>query len=185
MKLVPGASHTLTLALSTADGSYRSEESGLLSQLLLLILAVPATSPAAACLESMQGTVAVADVGGVGATPVVAGSAKGAADQRSTGPAAAPTPYAGSGSSSGVSAGFRVFVVGRQATVALARRAGEVRKLLSVEAAPYVPEPLRRVFAAPPGLFLAELSGGRSGKWRLGLTMPTFCQVQEVWCWAS
>lgn len=158
VQLPPGVTHTLTVALSSAEGAYRTSESGLLNQLLLLVLAVPAGSPAAAQLGSLRKAVAVADVvGTTGGAAADAGASQPAESGAAGAAARAGNPGVGgsSGGSSGSSSGgWRVFVVGRQATVALVRRAGEVRRMLDVEAKPFVSDSLRRVFDARPDPFL-------------------------------
>ncbi|GAB4815315.1 hypothetical protein N2152v2_002361 [Parachlorella kessleri] len=132
-----GACHTLTIALSTADGIHRAAETGLLKQLLLLVLAVPGSSPAAAYLDSLGSAVATAD-----AVPGSSLRAPGAAAPVAAAPGETP-------------GGYKVFAVGREVTVALVRRAGEVRSMLSVEAKPFVAESLRRIWTeASPQQFL-------------------------------
>lgn len=161
LRLPPGAAHTLTLALSTADGPHRAEESGLLQQLLLLILAVPADSRAAAWLGGVGRSIAVAEAveqGAVAATDLGSGAA-GGSDPHSPQQQQQQQQEAGRPAAFRTSPAYRVFVVGRQATVALVRRVGELQSLLSVEAKPFVAEALRRVFDAPPWAFLSQLPG--------------------------
>ena len=144
VRLTPGQQHTITLALSAADGRHRPQEQGLLQQLLLLLLAVATGSELGRQLLLTPG-VATLDV----PEPVPAAAAAAA-------PAAAALPLAGNsaeaaltaaGSGSGgggggrepVAAAYRVFVVARRATAALVRRPCDLSSLLNADVAPFIP----------------------------------------------
>ena len=164
VRLGPGQQHPITLALSAADGPFRSEELGLLQQLLLLVVAVQAGGRLAAQLAATPG-VAMLDVGAAVGVQRAAEAAAAAA-------AAAAGP-AGPGLAEAVAAGpaepawaagqpptHRVFVAARRTAVALVRRPGELSGMMSHEARPYVSEALRRLFDHPPGVLLSQHAPG-------------------------